>query len=206
MRALFRTGSAIALGCALMTLGCAIPSQPAAAQTSMGVNYNGTFTAFNITDVTNSQTTWIRGFYDITALLKQDGTCAVSTVQSDSNLTEINTIHKSYSQYRLALNLKYDFSEWGGGTPPTDTSSTEYTTLQTCTNRVLDYVYPSLSQLVSGNEPFITITGQSVPIFIQVVRSFLISARILMRRMESLRRRLRASPFGRERRNISMTC
>ncbi|MFP5205276.1 MAG: hypothetical protein ACLGSH_07965 [Acidobacteriota bacterium] len=167
MRALFRTSSAVALGCALMTLGCAIPSQPAAAQTSMGVNYNGTFTAFNITDVTNSKTTWIRGFYDITALLKRDGTCAVSTVQSDPNLTEINTIHKSYSQYRLALNLKYDFSEWGGGTPPTDTSSTEYTTLQTCTNRVLDYVYPSLSQLVSGNEPFITNapTSQAVTTF-----------------------------------------
>ena len=51
-----------------------------------------------------------------------------------------------------------------------------------------------------------TITGQSLPIFIQVVWSFLISVRILMRRMESLRRRLRVLPLGRERRNISMTC
>ena len=50
------------------------------------------------------------------------------------------------------------------------------------------------------------IIGQSVPIFLQVVRSFLISARILKRRFESLRRRLRARPFGRLRRNISMTC
>jgi hypothetical protein len=52
----------------------------------------------------------------------------------------------------------------------------------------------------------VAISGQSLPIFIQVVRSFLISARILMRRMERLRRRLRALPSGRERRNISMTC
>ncbi len=52
----------------------------------------------------------------------------------------------------------------------------------------------------------IAITGQSVPIFIQVVWSFLISARILMRRLDSLRSRLRALPFGSERRNISMTC
>jgi len=50
------------------------------------------------------------------------------------------------------------------------------------------------------------LTGQSVPIFIQAVGSFLISARILMSRFESLRSRLRALPFGRERRNISMTC
>ena len=34
------------------------------------------------------------------------------------------------------------------------------------------------------------LTGQSLPIFIQLVWSFLISARILMRRMESLRRRI----------------
>jgi hypothetical protein len=60
----------------------------------------------------------------------------------------------------------------------------------------------------AGNllEHMIAITGQSLSIFIQVVWSFLISVRILMRRMESLRRRLRALPLGRERRNISMTC
>jgi len=52
----------------------------------------------------------------------------------------------------------------------------------------------------------IAITGQSVPIFVQVVWSFLISARILMRRLDSRRSRLRALPFVSERRNISMTC
>jgi hypothetical protein len=36
--------------------------------------------------------------------------------------------------------------------------------------------------------------------------SFLISVRMLISRIESLRRRWRALPFGRERRNISMTC
>jgi len=56
------------------------------------------------------------------------------------------------------------------------------------------------------NERIGLLTGQSVPIFIQVVSSFLISARILMRRLESLRRRLRVVPIGRVRRNISMTC
>ncbi|MFP5236693.1 MAG: hypothetical protein ACLGSD_12395 [Acidobacteriota bacterium] len=149
MRGLCRVTFAIALY-------CAIASQLTAAQTAMGVNYNGLLTTFNITDVTNSRTTWIRGFYDVTALLQRDGSCAVSTVQSDPNLTEINAIHRSYPQYLIALNLKYDFSKWGGGTPPTDTSGTDYTTVQSCTNKVLDYVYPSLSLLVSGNEPFIT--------------------------------------------------
>ena len=56
------------------------------------------------------------------------------------------------------------------------------------------------------DERIIAITGQSVPIFIQVVWIFLISARILMRRLESLRSRLRALLFESERRNISMTC
>ncbi len=56
------------------------------------------------------------------------------------------------------------------------------------------------------NECMIAISGQSVPIFIQVVWSFLISARILMRRLDSRRSRLRALPFVSERRNISMTC
>ncbi len=50
------------------------------------------------------------------------------------------------------------------------------------------------------------ITGQSLPIFIQAFWSFLISAMILMRRMDSLRRRLRALLFVSERRNISMRC
>jgi len=62
-------------------------------------------------------------------------------------------------------------------------------------------VYPDSLETCLG-----LLTGQSVPIFIQLVGSFLISARILMRRFESLRSRLRAQPFGRERRNISMTC
>ena len=62
-------------------------------------------------------------------------------------------------------------------------------------------------QIVQGpDKRFYLLTGQSVPIFIQAVGSFLISARILMSRFESLRSRLRALPFGRERRNISMTC
>ena len=59
---------------------------------------------------------------------------------------------------------------------------------------------------MSVNSRIIAISGQSLPIFIQVVWSFLISARILMSRWESLSRRLRALPFGRERRNISMRC
>jgi hypothetical protein len=132
-------------------------SLSAIAQTStqMGVNYNGLFKSFDITDAATSRTTWIRGFFDVTALLQQDGTCATSTVHSDPNLTEINAIHTQYPQYLIALTLKYDFSEWGGGTPPTGTGA-KYTTLQSCTNAVLDYVYPSLSLLVSGNEPFIT--------------------------------------------------
>lgn len=142
---------------AIMLFG-AIASLPASAQTAtqMGVNYNGSFTKFNITDITASRTTWIRGFFDITSLLQRDGTCATSTVESDPNLTEINAIHQYYPQYLIALSLKYNFNEWGGGTPPTDTTGTEYTTLKNCTNRVLDYVYPSVSLLVSGNEPFIT--------------------------------------------------
>lgn len=151
MKKRFRTCSAIAL-CSSMA------PFPAIAQTStqMGVNYNGLLKSFNITDAATSRTTWIRGFYDVTALLQRDGTCATSTVQSDPNLTEINAIHYTYPQYLIALNLKYDFSEWGGGMPPTGTTGTEYTTLQNCTNNVLSYVYPSLSLLVSGNEPFIT--------------------------------------------------
>ena len=52
----------------------------------------------------------------------------------------------------------------------------------------------------------IAITGQSLPIFTQVLWSFLISARILMRRTESRRRRVRALAFVSERRNISMAC
>lgn len=131
-------------------------SAPAQTSTAMGVNYNGLLTSFNITDIGNSKTTWIRGFFDITALLQRDTTCAVSTVESDPTLTEINAIHKYYPGYLIALNLKYNFNEWGGGTPPTDTTGTEYTTIQNCTTNVLNYVYPSISLLVSGNEPFIT--------------------------------------------------
>lgn len=144
--------------CSAVALCGAMASISACAQTSthMGVNYNGLLTSFNITDVTASKTTWIRGFFDITALLQRDGTCATSTVASDPNLSEINAIHKYYPQYLIALNLKYDFNAWGGGTPPTDTTSSEWTTIENCTNNVLDYVYPSLSLLVSGNEPFIT--------------------------------------------------
>jgi hypothetical protein len=144
--------------CFAIALCGAMASLSTIAQTStqMGVNYNGLLTNFNITDITTSRTTWIRAFFDVTDLLQRDGTCATSTVASDPNLSEINAIHKYYPQYLIALNLKYNFSAWGGGTPPTDTSGTEYTTLQNCTNNVLNYVYPSLSPLVSGNEPFIT--------------------------------------------------
>lgn len=140
--------------CLPVALACAFVSSSALGQNAMGVNYNGKITDFNITDVQTTNTVWVRGFYDVTALLKKDGTCAVSSVESDANLTELNAIHSTYPAYKLLLNLKYDFSEWGGGTPPT--SGTDYNTVVTCTNRVLDYVYPSLSQLVSGNEPFIT--------------------------------------------------
>lgn len=141
-----------------VALCSAVASLPAVAQTAtaMGVNYNGQLTNFNITDITTSRTTWVRAFFDVTMLLERDGTCATTTVESDPNLTEINAIHKYYPQFKIALNLKYNFNAWGGGTPPTDTSGTTYTTLQRCTNAVLAYVYPSLSLLVSGNEPFIT--------------------------------------------------
>jgi len=47
------------------------------------------------------------------------------------------------------------------------------------------------SESADLGECMTAISGQSLPIFIQVVWNFLISARILMRRMESLRRRLR---------------
>lgn len=149
MRRLLQASLAIAL-CGV------IASHVATAQTAMGVNYNGLFTNFNITDMTASRTTWVRGFFDITALLQRDGTCATSTVESDPNLTEINAIHEYYPQFLIALNLKYNFNEWGGGTPPTDTGGSEYTTIQNCTNAVLNYVYPSISLLITGNEPFIT--------------------------------------------------
>lgn len=151
MKNRLRTGFAVALCSAMASM-----SAVAQTATQMGVNYNGLLTNFNITDITTSRTTWIRAFFDITDLLQRDGTCATSTVASDPNLTEINAIHKYYPQYSIALNLKYNFNMWGGGTPPTDTSGTAYTTLQNCTNNVLNYVYPSLSLLVSGNEPFIT--------------------------------------------------
>lgn len=150
MKKQFRTCSVIALCGAMASL-----SSLAQTATQMGVNYNGLVKSFNIADAARSRTTWIRGFYDVTALLQRDGTCAISTVQSDPNLTEINAIHAQYPQFRIALTLKYDFSEWGGGTPPTGTGA-KYQTVQTCTKNVLDYVYPSLSLLVSGNEPFIT--------------------------------------------------
>lgn len=145
-------------GCFAIALWGALATLPAIGQTStqMGVNYNGLFTSFNITDITASRTTWIRGFFDVTALLERDSACAVTTVESDPNLTEINAIHKYYPQYLIALSLKYNFNEWGGGTPPTDTTGSTYTTIQSCTNKVLAYVYPSLSLLVTGNEPFIT--------------------------------------------------
>jgi hypothetical protein len=144
--------------CLAIALCSAMAFMSAAAQTAtqMGVNYNSSLTTFNITDITTSRTTWIRTFFAVTALLQKDGTCATSTVASDPTLTEINAIHQYYPQYKIALNLKYDFSVWGGGTPPTTTSGTEWTTVQNCTNAVLNYVYPSLSLLVSGNEPFIT--------------------------------------------------
>jgi hypothetical protein len=151
MRNQFKAYLAIAL------LG-AMASLPTCAQTSthMGVNYNGVFTSFNVTDMRTSQTVWVRGFFDITALLQRDSSCAMSTVEADPNLMEINAMHQYFPQYLIALNLKYDFNQWGGGTPPTDTSSTIYTTVQNCTNNVLSFVYPSLSLLVTGNEPFIT--------------------------------------------------
>lgn len=153
MKHLFRACFAVAL-CGAMA------SSFSAAQTAtqMGVNYNGLLTSFNITDITTSRTTWVRAFYDVTELLAKDSTCATSTIASDPNLTEINAIHASYPKYLIALNLKYNFAVWGGGAPPTGTTGTEYTTLQNCTNAVLNYVYPSLSLLVSGNEPFITNT------------------------------------------------
>ena len=152
-----------------MVLAGAMASLPGCAQTSthMGVNYNGAFTSFNITDIGNSSTVWIRGFFDITLLLQRDNSCAMSTVESDPNLMEINAIHQYYPKYLIALNLKYDFNQWGGGTPPTDTTSSNYTTVQNCTNNVLNFVYPSLSLLVTGNEPFITnsATTQAVVTF-----------------------------------------
>ena len=52
----------------------------------------------------------------------------------------------------------------------------------------------------------IAITGQSLPIFIQVVRSLRISARILVSRFESRSRRERESSLGSERRNIISAC
>ena len=73
-------------------------------------------------------------------------------------------------------------------------------------DRIARSVKHFLDVLDELNKHFGLLTGQSVPIFIQAVGSFLISARILMSRFESLRSRLRALPFGRERRNISMTC
>lgn len=82
--------------CFAIALFAVLTSASAIAQTSVGVNYNGLFTSFNITDMQASKTTWIRGFFDITALLQRDGTCATSTVQSDPNLTEINAIHRYY--------------------------------------------------------------------------------------------------------------
>lgn len=151
MKDLLKTCFAIALFGVMASLpGCAQTA------THMGVNYNGVFTSFNVTDMGTSQTIWIRGFFDITSLLQRDSACAVSTVESDPNLMEINAIHQYFPKYLIALNLKYDFNKWGGGTPPTDTTSATYTTVQNCTNNVLNFVYPSLSLLVTGNEPFIT--------------------------------------------------
>lgn len=155
--------------CFAIALYAVVASTSAVAQTHMGVNYNGQLTSFNVTDVQASKTIWIRAFFDITELLHRDSTCATSTVQSDPNLTEINAIHKYYPQYSIALNLKYNFNKWGGGgndTVPASGSSA-YTTIQNCTNAVLDYVYPSLSLFVSGNEPFITnsATDPAVPTF-----------------------------------------
>ena len=63
-----------------------------------------------------------------------------------------------------------------------------------------------LYQGTALRDGIIAITGQSVPIFLQVVWSFLISARILKRRLESRRSRLRALAFVSDRRNISMRC
>ena len=151
MKNQLKTYLAMALFLAMVTL-------PLRAQTAthMGVNYNGTFTSFNVTDMANSTTVWVRGFFDITLLLQRDSACSMSTVQSDPNLMEINAMHQYFPKYQIALNLKYDFNQWGGGTPPTDTTSANYITLQNCTNNVLSFVYPSLSLLVTGNEPFIT--------------------------------------------------
>lgn len=50
------------------------------------------------------------------------------------------------------------------------------------------------------------LTGQSLPIFIQVVCSFHNSARILVRRLESRARHSRLSPFWRERLKICKAC
>lgn len=140
---------------ALLVVAISLPAV-GQARTQMGVNYNGEISRFNIHDVTVTRTTWIRAFFDVTKLLQKQGTCDMSTVKADPNLTAINTIHKDYPQYAIALSLKYDFREWGGGAPPTATNGAVYTTLKDCTKRVLHYVYPSLSLLVTGNEPFIT--------------------------------------------------
>ena len=64
---------------------------------------------------------------------------------------------------------------------------------------------PMTRERAAGNVPW-PVNRPIGAHFIQLVWSLLISARILMRRLESLRRRLRALPLGRERRNISMTC
>src|ERR1035437_9467366 len=50
------------------------------------------------------------------------------------------------------------------------------------------------------------LTGQSLPIFIQVVWRFRNSAWILVRRLVSRSRQERTRPFGSDRRNISITC
>ena len=57
-----------------------------------------------------------------------------------------------------------------------------------------------------GAQRIIAITGQSLLIFVQVVFSLRISARIFVSRLGSRSRRLRLSPFGKERRNISSAC
>jgi hypothetical protein len=59
---------------------------------------------------------------------------------------------------------------------------------------------------MSLNERLGLLTGQSLLIFIQVVWSFRNSARILVRRLASRSRHWRFSPFGSDRRNISITC
>ena len=155
MKNQLKTCLAIALFGVMASLSGGAQAQTA---THMGVNYNGTLTSFNVYDMATSKTVWVRGFFDITTLLERDNSCAVSTVESDPNLMEINAIHQYFPQYLIALNLKYNFNAWGGGTPPTDTTSPTYTTIQNCTNTVLNFVYPSLSLLVTGNEPFITNT------------------------------------------------